>query len=571
MNAAPRPSPIDDRPWPIANGPAAPRARRRRGYSLVELTVASAIASLLLLAVASAVVLASHALPARDGPAVRAADASRAYERLTSEIAYAVAVIEQDPQAVTLLLARRNGETDPRRVRWAWAGTGGDPLTRQVNDNDPLIVLEDVADFQLQYDHQLVTWTYEAAPQLGPEQVIAREIGVSEHDTWRIETDRWMGQYILPELDDDVLAWRPTEIAVVLRRSNLLGNASTLFQLRSATLHRRPTGAVLTQGVFPGALLDLLSSLSWRNIAFNDDAELLPGQAVVVTAVHPNNTSSHAATIQYNAPSSSSPIRGLVWTTDAGSSWGYSNNHELRHYLYGRPLLHGGTQTSSRQHLRRIAIRLAPGGTSLRALHGSAELPTRPPALDAFWELDFTRDPTTVDVNGDGQGDWVVHGGGSFASASLSNGVWHVGQRLDAQPTHRFNRLTQIHLRMRQQQDNPGRAPVMHLNADWTDGLCAPLTARLIRTGSRQRFILDNDGQRIMQVDQLPLGFRDIRLLIDPTHQTVRVIIDGQHRGTVGYQRVSTAGYSQGAYLTALEHHQHSHFSFVRIRVGGAP
>src|SRR5688572_7076758 len=66
-----------------------------------------------------------------------------------------------------------------------------------------------------------------------------------------------------------------------------------------------------------------------------------------------------------------------------------------------------------------------------------------PPPCDplTFWEIDFSSDPTTVDVNRDGTSDWVTRSGQPFPTAQLSGGVWNAkpNVHLDTRPLDPFN------------------------------------------------------------------------------------------------------------------------------------
>ena len=40
------------------------------------------------------------------------------------------------------------------------------------------------------------------------------------------------------------------------------------------------------------------------------------------------------------------------------------------------------------------------------------------------WTTEFTEDPTMLETNGDGVGDWIMRERGSFPVGELANGIW---------------------------------------------------------------------------------------------------------------------------------------------------
>src|SRR5439155_3557721 len=90
------------------------------------------------------------------------------------------------------------------------------------------------------------------------------------------------------------------------------------------------------------------------------------------------------------------------------------------------------------------------GPSSNPGVTGTAQAMNHPELLSAYWALTFSADPTHVDANGDGQGDWVVHGGGNFDTTTLANGLWKPnGAGIDTNPGDDFSRLTVVDVRFR--------------------------------------------------------------------------------------------------------------------------
>jgi len=124
--------------------------RRRLGYTLVELVVSIAIMSILMAGIASAVLIASHAMPGGQTPLETAVEAIDVVDQIASELLYATTITENTASAVTFTVAdRSHGDSGPETIRYAWSGTPGDPLTRQYNGGTTVTVCQDVQDFSL--------------------------------------------------------------------------------------------------------------------------------------------------------------------------------------------------------------------------------------------------------------------------------------------------------------------------------------------------------------------------------------------------------------------------------------
>jgi len=126
------------------------------GLTLVEVVVAIAITSILLAGMASALLIASRAADPV-GPTNTVLATSMAAHDILGELRFAIAFTERTATAVEFTVADRNGDEAPETIRYAWSGTAGDPLTRQYNGGTAVNVVENVQEFQLDYDLRTVS------------------------------------------------------------------------------------------------------------------------------------------------------------------------------------------------------------------------------------------------------------------------------------------------------------------------------------------------------------------------------------------------------------------------------
>src|SRR5689334_14226228 len=103
---------------------------RCRGFTLVEMTTSLAIASILLVALGSAMVLAGKAVPTSDNPAAALLSAAGIADRIAAEMQFAIDITERTSRSIAFTIPDRNADGKPEAIRYAWSGSPGAPLTR---------------------------------------------------------------------------------------------------------------------------------------------------------------------------------------------------------------------------------------------------------------------------------------------------------------------------------------------------------------------------------------------------------------------------------------------------------
>jgi len=533
-------------------------AKRGRAFTLVELVVGMITLSILMLAVSAAIVLASRAMPGAENPSSAALQAAAATDRIAAELETAVYIVEHSQNTMAFTVADRNGDGLPERIRYAWSQAPGDPLTRQYNGGSVTALVDNVQQFVLVPEILSVT---EAYPGAGVEDafdslLVNNDSGSSPSDL-DVKSDRWPGQYFAMNLSSASMGWRPTRIRFMVRKVS--SSSSSSVQLQPAGLNLKPTPTVLQSQTMDGGTLP--TSYEWREFPFDGLDRLAPANAVCLVLKHLSGTAS--ATVQANAGS------GLLNSNDQGLTWAYNSTKSLRSQLYGKITQPGPTQYAVTQYLLglRIALKAAAVG---REVETAVQTLNQPPLLAGFWEADFSSDPTRLDVNGDGAGDWAVHGGGAMDMATVSGGVWHTsGTALDTSPVCDFARLTIADVRMRGTLAQA--SAVFTINANRSSTVCVPLTAALqLRPWGTQTLTVskkksDGTTESLITVRGLPAAFCDVRLLIDPALNSVSVTVNGNLIGTYGYGAPATA--SNDRFATLYASGGAAEFDYVRIRV----
>ncbi len=552
----------------IAPRRALTRGCVRGGLTLVELLVSSAATAILLGAMASAVVLASRALPQNSGAPGGVVDAGDFAERVSSELLHAVYITERTASAVTFTVADRNGDGSPERIRYAWSGKPGDPVTRQYNNGAAVTILPSVYQFALGYDTKSVAEQYPGPPVESSEVEFSHHLGLTGLKDVSVDKNHWIGQYLQPRagvLPVGVLSWRLTRVLVRAKRNDTTPNL-TQVQIRTANADMTPTTTVLEeQTLDEGSLTDAWQS---KEIAFSGVSGLSPGTGVCLVLKYDGAGTS--AKIQYDDDSLDP---GLLWTGSAGSPWTYYAAKSMQYYAYGKASIPGPTQSLTRQYVTDVRITLQVGADADARLDTAIRALNAPEALSAVWSLDFNTDPTTLDMNADGVGDWVRRDGQPFNPATLVSGVWQADSTLDTRPLNDFTQPITVDVRFRNTSVG-GNGAVFWINADWSGGTFAPIFAYLqlqadgTQTLSVYHKLNDSTSVRLMSVPGLSSGFVDLRLLIDPGYNTVNVKVGGTDKGTYTFNAFTAS--NSDRFATVLPWGSNAEFDSVRVRVGGS-
>ena len=129
----------------------------RRGFTLVEMVLSMAVMTVLLGGIASAMILASRAMPDVETPLKLMSDGYHAADGLASELFAAQTITFRSATIVEFTVADRNADSNAETIRYAWNGVAGQPLTRRYNNGTIDTLLENIYQFDLRYDTQSVS------------------------------------------------------------------------------------------------------------------------------------------------------------------------------------------------------------------------------------------------------------------------------------------------------------------------------------------------------------------------------------------------------------------------------
>lgn len=184
---------------------------QRRGFSLVETLVTSAILAVIAGAVAGVMSVAVRASGVEDPK--RHDDLLSA--RISEEISSAVEVLAIGPGAIRFSVADRDGDVRPEVIEYFWSGRRGDPLTRRVNEAPFEHVIDQVSFFAASAVAARRSEADGSAFEVDTERLLARN---RKSDATEVTIDRGshIEYRIQPTFGEDVTAWRPTSLKLKL-------------------------------------------------------------------------------------------------------------------------------------------------------------------------------------------------------------------------------------------------------------------------------------------------------------------------------------------------------------------
>lgn len=130
--------------------------RTRDGYTLIELVVAIASASVLMVGLSSALFVSARALEMDNGATLQQSRAEQALARLMTELGDATRFEGAGVNALAFYVPDRDGDGLEERLAFSWSGVAGDPLMFEQNGRS-VVLLNDVASLDFQTVTQSLT------------------------------------------------------------------------------------------------------------------------------------------------------------------------------------------------------------------------------------------------------------------------------------------------------------------------------------------------------------------------------------------------------------------------------
>jgi hypothetical protein len=321
------------------------RGGDRRGFSLAEATVSIGIMSVLTVAMGSAVVIASRAVP----DPKRAAAAHSTFDalaRLSEELRYAISIQAVSATSIRFTVADRNGDLSEEVITYEW-NSATKKLSRRYNSAEPATVLENVAAFAMAIEKDKTTTIQTVSGSVNSGNVLLSSFsgwtGVTPSVMpFTLSASSWVNTYF--KIDRVTLPANTTRLEIssvrlkIKRSLTITGTTATAgIYLPASAGGPLPSNTQVGSGgtcdvgilstVWPSTFVDVPLS----GVVFSSPVSELN---LVV-----KGSSTGGLQIQYYN-STSAPVNTPVYlsTTDSGSSWAPTKNqnqNDLVFEVYG--------------------------------------------------------------------------------------------------------------------------------------------------------------------------------------------------------------------------------------------
>jgi len=345
---------------------------KERGFTLVEMVVSLGIASVLMLGIGAAMLVATRAMPDAASPTGAVVDAGGALEQIITELQYAVDIRNKSATMIEFTVADRDGNDIPETIRYEWSGAAGDPLTRRYNGASVVPVLASVREFALSWDLLTISGLVPQGNE-SPETILRGYEGTVSLDNYPIRSSEWYGQYFRPSLPADAVSWKVTRVRLYARTDG--GHAGECrVQLQQATDGKLPSGTVIEEKMLPES--SLLSGYQEQEFAFTQAGGLSPTQGLCLVVKWVND--SVACQLWGVNANGSTSDSFMVKSLDKGASWTAPAGMSLLYTIYGTATTTGQPQVQNTYYLTRVNIRLRAGTDMQATLQDAVRLLNKP-------------------------------------------------------------------------------------------------------------------------------------------------------------------------------------------------
>jgi competence protein ComGC len=341
------------------------------GFTLMEMAIAVAVTSVVMLGMASAMLIAGRALPDAGSPAGAGLATAAAVEQVITELQYAASIRQRAANTIEFTVADRNADDVPETIRYGWSGTSGAPLTRQYNGGPAVNVLADVRELNLSYDLKTVATEVPVGNESAETTLVSHNSTQDLHD-YPINDAEWYAQYFLPALPADALGWKVTRVLIHAKQDGP-ADGEARVQLQLPTTGKYPSGTVLEEKTLLESAL--LTGYLEHEFSFSSTDGLAPEQGLcIVVKWVARGTVCKLRGRDKNVTTSS---LGLARSTDRGVLWSPLPSQSLLLTVYGTVTTAGTPQIQNTYHLNGVEIRLRAGDdtcatvqTGVRVLNG---------------------------------------------------------------------------------------------------------------------------------------------------------------------------------------------------------
>lgn len=216
-----------------------PDPRDIPGFTLVELLIALAISTIVMMAVPFMISLSARAAPTAGSVQTTSIEAADCLAQLGADLKLSRTITELSANAITMTVPARDGSDAAQTIRYAWSGTPGDPVTVSIDGVESTLVAS-ADDFTL----TAVTGT----DTVYTEQTFKEDTGVTFQSQslllsgQKIPNPGSLIQVVGAPTDPDLLGWNATSMSFSLACSSPISGASVVVSIIPLNADKSPAG-----------------------------------------------------------------------------------------------------------------------------------------------------------------------------------------------------------------------------------------------------------------------------------------------------------------------------------------
>lgn len=348
----------------------------RRAFTLIEMALSMSLVGIVLISLGTMLALTMEAAPQPDDPATITRDAAFPLDLITEEISSAVSIVSVSPHAIRFRTADRNGDDLPETITYEWSGKEGTPLTRTINAEKPVDLIQSVFDVDFSatlQTHSLTTTGAGSSTNFDHElsantSLLGGIVAAMNSRAELLRTGEGFFQALpLNAVPNDALYWIPEYAEIRLERNQHGGRVRVELRVLSG---QNPSGISLASQVINTSDL---GGESWHRIPVGGTIKLPPDTqiGVMVVCLSGNNSFRTRVFQQFLFPSNPASR----YTNDGGNSWSGSVTTRLGFRFRGTYFLIGKQETTSQTTASAIRIRVQPGPTPATSVSTMVDLP----------------------------------------------------------------------------------------------------------------------------------------------------------------------------------------------------
>lgn len=302
--------------------------KTRHAFTLVELILAMAGTSLLLLGVTSAIVVASRSAYDPKQPQTALARSRSVAQLIADDLAQATSIVEGTATAVEFTVADRDDDGTEETLRYEWSGTAGDGIYRSIN-GDSALLASDIASLGFTYTTTTEDATVVGAAAEGAEQLLYAFEDANLSNV-PISTTSWLAMTIAPTLPSDATAWSVTRVEFEAKQDSA-ATGTLLIKLRnSLSVLTSLLGSTITVNES-----SLPTSYGWTSVPVSGVTGLSPSASISIS-FETVSLLANSARMRYCDSCEAHAVAFRSASSTAGSTWTTYVDGALNIRVYGK-------------------------------------------------------------------------------------------------------------------------------------------------------------------------------------------------------------------------------------------